>query len=259
MENLALYEVKEHIAVITVNDPDRLNPLSSKMFAALNGALDKAEADDDVYVVVFTGAGRSFIAGADITEMYDMTALECVQWGKVGGGFARRIEAFRKPTIAAVNGFALGGGCEVALGCDFIYASEKAKMGLPEVGLGVIPGFGGTLRLPRAIGIRRAKELAFQAKAVDAEEAYRLGLVNKVVPHDTLMDEVMAVAKNICAQSQSAVRTVKYCMNTGVDVDITSAMELENHAFGISFSTEDKRIGMGAFIRKEKEKTWANK
>ena len=259
MENLALYEVNEHIAVITVNDPDRLNPLSSKMFAALNGALDKAEADDDVYVVVFTGAGRSFIAGADITEMYDMTALECVQWGKVGGGFARRIEAFRKPTIAAVNGFALGGGCEVALGCDFIYASEKAKMGLPEVGLGVIPGFGGTLRLPRAIGIRRAKELAFQAKAVDAEEAYRLGLVNKVVPHDTLMDEVMAVAKNICAQSQSAVRTVKYCMNTGVDVDITSAMELENHAFGISFSTEDKRIGMGAFIRKEKEKTWANK
>ncbi len=150
-----LYDKNDHIAVITFNDPDRLNPLSAEMIADISEALDMAEADDDVFVVVVTGNGKAFVAGADIKQMYDMTALDGVAWGKVGGGLMRKIEIYTKPIIAAVNGFALGGGCELALACDFIYASEKAKMGLPEVGLGVIPGFGGTLRLPRAKGKQR--------------------------------------------------------------------------------------------------------
>lgn len=254
-----LYDKNDHIAVITFNDPDRLNPLSAEMIADISEALDMAQADDDVFVVVVTGNGKAFVAGADIKQMYDMTALDGVAWGKVGGGLMRKIEIYTKPIIAAVNGFALGGGCELALACDFIYASEKAKMGLPEVGLGVIPGFGGTLRLPRAIGKRKAKEMAFQAKTVGALEAYEMGLVNKVVPPEQLMDEVLKTAKNICAQSQSAIREVKYCMNTGSEIDIAAGIELEAQAFGVSFSTEDKKIGMGAFLRKEKEKNFVNK
>lgn len=257
--NKAILEKKGHVSVLKINSPETLNALNAEVINDINECLNIAEKDDDTYVVIITGEGRSFVAGADITEMLPMTGLEGAEWGRIGGGLMRRVETFFKPVIAAVNGFALGGGCELAMGCDFIYASDKAKLGLPEVGLGVIPGFGGTQRLPRAIGIRKAKEFAYTASILTAEQAYEVGLVNKVCKHETLLDEALEAANKIVAQSQVAVREFKRCANIGTEIDISASMELEAQAFGVTFSSEDKKIGMGAFVNKEKGKQFVNR
>ena len=176
-----LYEIKDHTAVITINRPDALNALNLDVLGELDGALTQAEGNEDVYVLIITGAGRSFVAGADIQQMKDFTFAEALDFGAFGNGVFSRIESFPKPVIAAVNGFALGGGCELAMACDIRIAGTKAKFGQPEVGLGITPGFGGTQRMPRIVGLSKAKELIFTAQTINAEEAYRIGLVDKLV------------------------------------------------------------------------------
>lgn len=254
-----LLEKKGHVAVITLNDTKVLNALSYNMVMDIKEAFETVKADKDVYAVILTGAGKAFAAGADITYMQNMTPMEAYAWAKTGNIIFRGIEVMEKPVIAAVNGFALGGGCELAMSCDFIYASEKAKFGQPEVGLGVTPGFGGTQRLSRAIGPRKAKELCYTGKVIGAEEAKELGLVNAVVPAEELMDKAMATAEMICAQAPIAVKQCKMAINHGVESHIRDGIEFECQLFGNCFSTEDQTIGMKAFVEKAKEKNFVNK
>lgn len=196
---MAFVEVtkKDHIAVVTMNRPEALNALNKAVFTDLEVALDDVEKDDEVYVVIITGAGRAFIAGADIGEMAPMNVAEGLAFSELGNRILMRVDMMEKPTIAAVNGFALGGGCEMALACDIRIASEKAKFGQPEVGLGIIPGFGGTQRMARIIGTGPAMELIYTADTIDAQRALEIGMVNHVVPADQLMDEAMKLAQKI--------------------------------------------------------------
>ena len=205
---MAFVEVtkKDHIAVVTMNRPEALNALNKAVFTDLEVALDDVERDDEVYVVIITGAGRAFIAGADIGEMAPMNVAEGLAFSELGNRILMRVDMMEKPTIAAVNGFALGGGCEMALACDIRIASEKAKFGQPEVGLGIIPGFGGTQRMARIIGTGPAMELIYTADTIDAQRALEIGMVNHVVPADQLMDEAMKLAQKICTNAQKAIR-----------------------------------------------------
>jgi len=209
--------------------------------------------DSDVGIVIITGAGeKAFVAGADIKEMKDMSPLEARNFMHFGQGVFNDIENLPKPTIAAVNGFALGGGCELALSCDMIIASEKAKFGLPEVTLGIHPGFGGTQRLPRLIGSAKAKELIFTGKMIDANEALRIGLVNKVVPPENLMDVAKALAQKILKNGQLAIRLVKSAINAGLNVPLEKGLAYEAVTQGLAFTTEDKNEGLEAFLEKRK-------
>lgn len=252
-------EQKGHVAILTIDRQEALNALSADVLKDLSAALDDVAANDEAYVVVITGAGRSFVAGADIGEMKPLTAVEGKDWGRFGNDVFLKVENLSKPVIAAVNGFALGGGCELAMACDIIVASEKAKFGQPEVGLGIIPGFGGTQRMARIIGTGPAMELIYTADTIDAQRALEIGMVNHVVPADQLMDEAMKLAQKICTNAQKAIRASKLAIRRGIDCDISTAVSYEALAFATCFGTEDQKEGMQAFLEKRKEKHFKNK
>ena len=251
---MAFVEVtkKDHIAVVTMNRPEALNALNKAVFTDLEVALDDVEKDDEVYVVIITGAGRAFIAGADIGEMAPMNVAEGLAFSELGNRILMRVDMMEKPTIAAVNGFALGGGCEMALACDIRIASEKAKFGQPEVGLGIIPGFGGTQRLPRLVGRGAASLLLFSGNMIDAAEALRIGLVDKIVPHDALAAEVSALAEGIARQARCAVQQTKRCIRHGLESGLESGLSYEAQAFGLCFSTKEQKDRMRAFVNRRR-------
>lgn len=245
-----LFKKDENIGILSINRPKALNALNSNVLDELEKAIDMVEKDEDVHILIITGEGRAFVAGADIAEMKDMDMLESRQFANKGLRVFRKIELMEKPVIAAVNGFALGGGCELSMCCDIRIASEKAKFGQPEVGLGIIPGFAGTQRLARIVGVGRAKELIFTADMIDANEAYRIGLINKLVSSESLMDEAVAMAKKIASKGQIAVRYAKTSINRGIETDIETGMVIERDLFGLCFATEDQKEGMEAFLEK---------
>lgn len=252
--------LEEHIATITINRPEALNALSSEVLNDLNDALAQACATKDVYALIITGAGaKSFVAGADIAEMKDKNIDEAAAYGRLGNQIFRRIENFRCPVIAAVNGFALGGGCELALSCDIRIAAENARFAQPEAGLGITPGFGGTQRLARLVGTGFAKELIYTCRQVKAEEALSMGLVNKVVPAESLMEEAMKMAKRIAANAPIAVAHCKTAINEGIQKNIDTAIAIEVREFSECFATQDQKTAMNAFVNKEKVTSFANK
>lgn len=251
-ENLLL-EKQDRIATLYINRPEALNALNSKTLIELDDAVQQIAEDDSIDLLIITGSGnRAFVAGADIAFMQDLTAMEGREFGALGQKVFMAIEKMDKPVIAAVNGFALGGGCELAMCCDFRIASSKAKFGQPEVGLGITPGFGGTQRLPRLVGMGMAKQLLLTADVIDAEEAKRIGLVNAVTEPEQLMDTVKAIAGRILSKGQAAVRLTKAAVNQGTQTDINTAMTIEADAFGLCFSTGDQKEGMKAFVDKRK-------
>jgi len=247
-----LIEKKDNIAVLSFNRPKVLNALNSEVLKELDIAIDEIKNDNNIYVLVITGVGKAFVAGADISEMRDMNAEQGRLFAELGSKIFRKIELMEKPVIAAVNGFALGGGCELSMCCDIRIASEKAKFGQPEVGLGIPPGFAGTQRLSRLVGTAKAKELIFTGNMIKADEAYRIGLVNNVTEVDNLMDEVMKMATKIASNAQLAVRYSKTAINRGIETDFETGNEIEKALFGISFATNDQVEGMTAFLEKRK-------
>lgn len=248
-ENL-LFEKKGKVGILSINRPKALNALNSAVLDELDKAIDMIQEDEDVYVLILTGAGRAFVAGADIGEMKSLNAEEGKAFGQKGLKVFRKLELLEKPVIAAVNGFALGGGCELSMATDIRIASEKALFGQPETGLGITPGFAGTQRLPRIVGLGVAKELIYTAKNISADEAYRVGLVNKVVAADELMDEALKMAESIAKNAQLAVRYSKEAINRGIETDIETGMAIERDLFGLCFATEDQKEGMDAFLNK---------
>lgn len=248
-----ILEKEDYLAILTINRPKALNALNGDTLYELEAAIKDIKADDNIKVVILTGSGeKSFVAGADITFMLPLSPAEGRFFADFGEKVFRSMELLEKPIIAAVNGFALGGGCELAMACDIRLASEKAIFGQPEVGLGIIPGFGGTQRLPRLIGEGRAKELIYTADNVSAAEAFRLGLVNHVCPPDQLMDEARKMAKKIASKAPLAVGYAKFAIGKGMQVDIDTAMSIESDMFGMSCATADKFEGMTAFVEKRK-------
>ena len=226
----------------------------------LNAALDEVAADQDVYALIITGAGeKSFVAGADIAEMKDKSVEEAAVYGKFGNAVFRKIETFRCPVIAAVNGFALGGGCELAMSCDIRVASENAVFGQPEVGLGITPGFGGTQRLARLVGAGIAKEMIYTARNIKAQRAAEIGLVNKVVAAEELSATVMKMAQGIAKNAPIAVAYAKKAINNGLQTDIDAGIAIEVEEFSKCFASEDQTYGMTCFLEKVKEKEFSNK
>lgn len=252
MEKLITLQKEDRIALITINRPEALNALNTAVLRELDKTFDEIARDEEVDVVILTGEGRSFVAGADIAEMCAKTASEGKHFGQLGAAVFRKIELLDRPVIAAVNGFALGGGCELAMACDIRIASTKAKFGQPEVGLGITPGFSGTQRLSRLVGLGKAKELIYTAAVIHAEEACRIGLVNKVVEPEALMDECMAMARTIATKAPLAVRYAKEAINRGIETDIETGIALEADLFGLCFATADQKEGMEAFLQKRK-------
>jgi enoyl-CoA hydratase len=250
-ENVLL-EKEDNIAILSINRPKALNALNNETLLEINSAADEIKADDSIDVVIITGAGKAFVAGADISFMQNLTAMEGRAFGALGQAVFRKIEAMEKPVIAAVNGFALGGGCELAMCCDFRIASTSAKFGQPEVGLGITPGFGGTQRLPRLVGAGMAKQMLYTADIIDAAEALRIGLVNSVVEPEELMEFVKKTAKRIASKAPVAVRLCKAAATEGMQVDIDRSMTIEADAFGLCFATTDQKEGMTAFVEKRK-------
>ena len=253
------FEQRGPIGVLTMNRPEALNALNEQVLRDLNAALDAVEANDEVLVVILTGAGRSFVAGADIGQMKDLTPVQAKKFGSYGNQVFLKLENFPKPVIAAVNGFALGGGCELSMACDIRLASEKAKFGQPEVGLGITPGFSGTQRLPRRVGIAKAKELIFSGKVIGAAEAEKIGLVNAVYAPEELIPGAIAMAKSFTANAPIAVKYSKACIDRGMQMDIDDGIALENELFAMCFATADQKEGMSAFVEKRKEKHFQNK
>lgn len=241
---------EEQIIVVTINRPEALNALNADVIAELEELIGEIEKDETIAAMILTGEGRSFVAGADIVEQSKFDLEGGRRWGQRGSALMRRIERLEFPTIAAVNGFALGGGCEIAMACDIILASEKAKFGQPEVGLGITPGFSGTQRLPRRVGAAMAKELIFSGKMIDAKEAERIGLVNHIYSPETLPDAAMEMAKSFVKNSKTAVAYSKACIDRGMQSDIDSGIAVENELFAMCFGTEDQKEGMNAFIEK---------
>lgn len=244
------YEKKESIGTLTINRPEALNALNSTVISELEQAITEIEQDKDLGALIITGEGRSFVAGADIGEQCPLDLAGGRAWGQRGSALMRRIEKLEIPTIAAVNGFALGGGCELALSCDIILASEKAKFGQPEVGLGITPGFSGTQRLPRRVGIAKAKELIFSGRMVKADEAKEMGLVNAVYSPETLMESAAAMAKSFTKNAPIAVKYSKACIDRGLQTDLDTGIAIENELFAMCFGTEDQKEGMTAFLEK---------
>jgi len=252
-------EKKGAVGVITMNRPEALNALNDQVLRDLSGVLDQVENDPEILVAIVTGAGRSFVAGADIGQMSSFTAVEGKAFGAYGNSVFLKLENLTKPTIAAVNGFALGGGCELSMACDIRLASEKAKFGQPEVGLGITPGFGGTQRLARIVGVSNAMELILTAKTIKAEEAQRIGLVSHVYPAEELMDKALELANAIAANAQVAVRQSKAAIRRGMQTDMSTGAAFEAEAFGLCFSTEDQKDAMRAFVNKEKLSGFKNR
>ena len=252
------YEENNSIATVTISRPKQMNALNSQVLDELYEVFVKIREDDDIRAVIMTGEGRAFVAGADITQMAELDAVEGRDFARRGHLVMNLIENVEKPVIAAVNGFALGGGCELAMACDIRIASTKAKFGQPEVGLGIIPGFGGNLRLPRLVGRGMAKYLIFSGDVIDAEEAARIRLVEKVVEPEQLMDEAIKVANMIIDKAPIAIRLAKDVTNNGYDTDLKSGSAYEVNAFGVLFGSEDMREGTKAFLEKRSPQ-WKNK
>ena len=262
-----LYEQKGAIATITINREKALNALNSQVLDELNATLDGVNLDE-VRCLILTGAGeKSFVAGADIGEMSTLTKAEGEAFGKKGNDVFRKLETFPIPVIAAVNGFALGGGCEIAMSCDIRICSDNAMFGQPEVGLGITPGFGGTQRLARLVGAGMAKQLIYTARNIKSAEAYRIGLVNDVIAatvdeagnvtvsaKDNLIAAAEKMATTIAQNAPIAVRNCKKAINEGLQVDMDKAIVIEEKLFGDCFETEDQKAGMGNFLEKDKEK-----
>lgn len=248
--SLLKWEVDGNIGLLTINSPATLNALNSVVLRELGEWVDKEAKDKLLKAIVITGEGKAFVAGADIKEMLPLDPAGAMEFGVLGASVFRKIELLPIPVIAAVNGFALGGGCELALCCDLRIASEKAKMGQPEVGLGITPGFSGTIRLPRVVGVAKAKELIYTGKVIKADEALAIGLVNEVVAPEELMDKAMDLARSIAANSGSAVALSKEAIDRGLQMDIDSAIKVENDLFALCFAHEDQKEGMNAFVEK---------
>lgn len=245
-------EKKNDIGTITINRPDALNALNKDTINELSKAFNELEKDKEVKVAVITGAGKAFVAGADIRQMKDMNPLEAKAFAELGHDILWKIEKSRLPFIAAVNGYALGGGCELMMACDIIIAANSAKIGQPEINLGVHPGFGGTQRLPRLVGRAKAKEILLTGDTISAEEALRIGLVNKMVDDDKLIEETEKIAQKIASKSSVQTAFIKSLVNKGSDIDLHSACSLEISKFSTSFSTHDQKEGMTAFLEKRK-------
>lgn len=252
--NNLIFEKQDNIGVLKINRPKVMNALNTETICEFSQIIDEINLDQDIKVLVVTGEGKAFVAGADIVEMKDKTSEEARVFAELGMRLFRKIELMEKPVIAAVNGFALGGGCELSMSCDIRLAGEKAKFGQPEVGLGITPGFGGTQRMSRLVGLAKAKELIFTAKMINAAEAEKIGLVNSVVPQEELMDKVMEMAKQIAQNSPMAVKYAKSAINRGYETDIETAMYIEKDIFGLCFASEEQTEGMTAFIEKRKPK-----
>lgn len=245
--------VKEgRLGIITIDRPQALNALNTKVLRDLENAIDHADIDQGVQVIILTGEGRAFVAGADIAEMMEKSPIEGREFTRLGQSVFGKIENLGKVVIAAVNGFALGGGCELTLACDITIASEEAQIGLPEVTLGIHPGFGGTQRLPRLVGRTKAKELIFTGDMIDAQEAERIGLVNKVVPRGKLLEEAKKIGERIASNGPLAVKLAKSAINRGLDVSLEAGLAYESETVSLTFSTEDKKEGMRAFLEKRK-------
>ena len=242
---------RDGIRLLTINKPQSLNALDSEVLRELGSVVAETAADESIRVLIITGEGRAFVAGADISEMVSKDPMQGLAFGKSGAEVFRAIEQLPIPVIAAVNGFALGGGCELAMACDLRIASSKAKFGQPEVGLGIIPGFSGTQRLPRLVGPAKAKELVYTGEVIRADEALRIGLVNKVVEPEALIDEALALAEKIAAQAPVAVQLAKKAIDTGLQADIDTGIAIENDLFALCFSTRDQKVRMEAFLNKK--------
>jgi len=251
IKNLVI-EKNKGICTVKLNSPQTLNSLNADMLNELGYAFDQIGNDDEVSVVILTGEGKAFVAGADIAYMSKLSPAEAKKFSEDGSRLFRKIETMNKVVIAAVNGFALGGGCELAMACDMRIASEKAKFGQPEVGLGIIPGFSGTQRLARLVGLGRAKELIFTGLHINADEAYRIGIVNKVTNVDDLMSESYKMAEKIISNSKTAVIYSKETINRGIETDIDTGIAYESNMFGLCFASEDQKEGMTAFLEKRK-------
>jgi enoyl-CoA hydratase len=250
---LILLEISEGIATISVNRPKALNALNPQVMEEIGAALKDIGQNKDVRAAILTGTGdKAFVAGADIGSMAKQTPLEAKRFGAAGQEVLFAMEAMEIPIIAAVNGFALGGGTEIAMACDFIYASEKAKFGQPEINLGIIPGFGGTQRLARLVGKGWARELCLTGVIISAQEAKEIGLVNKVFPAETLMEETRKTAKLMASKGRAALRAIKQTVNRGFDVDLRNGCAMEVDAFAVAFTSPDAKEGLTAFLEKRK-------
>ena len=245
-------EKKEGIGTIKINRPQVLNVLNKDTILELSKAVEELEKDKKIKVAILTGEGKAFIAGADIKQMSNMTPLEAKEFAEMGHGLLMKIENSRLPFIAAVNGYALGGGCEVLMACDICIAAKGAKIGQPEINLGIHPGFGGTQRMPRLVGRMKAKELLLTGRNIDADEAYSIGLVNMVVEDEKLMETTHKIAGIIAEKSPVQTDFIKSLVNKGADIDLNSACSLEISYFASGFSTNDQKEGMKAFLEKKK-------
>jgi enoyl-CoA hydratase len=248
-----LLDVKDNIAVVTLNRPDKLNALNAQTINDLNLVFDELKENEEVYVVVLTGSGeKAFVAGADIKELNKLDMINAKEFAEKGQGVLNKIEKFDKPVIAVVNGFALGGGCELALACHIRLASDNAKFGQPEVNLGVIPGYGGTQRLARLINTGRAMEYILTADMISAAEAYRIGLVNKVYPQNELLDKSIEMAKKITGKGQQAIRLAMKAVKAVDEMSLNEGQNLEASLFALCCGTEDFKEGTSAFLEKRK-------
>lgn len=246
-----LVNVEGGIATITLNRPKFLNALNSRLLDELGIVLDEIAADEGIRVLILTGAGeKAFVAGADIAELSQLNPIQAKYFARKGHGAMEKIQAMPIPVIAAVNGFALGGGLELALACDFIYASENAKIGLPEINLGIIPGFGGTQRLSRQVGKNMAKEMIFTGKMISAAEAERKGIINRVLPQDKLMEEVKKIAGIIASKGKVSLNAAKQAINDGMDADLETGCGIEINSFALCMASPDAKEGTGAFLEK---------
>lgn len=248
-ENLLL-EISDNIAILTINRPDKLNALNIATIKELSDAADWLGNNPEVKGVIITGAGKAFVAGADISELVNLTAVEAREYALNGQTTFKKFEDMRKPVVAAVNGFALGGGCELAMSCHIRIASDKAKFGQPEVNLGVIAGFGGTQRLTRIVGLARSIDLHLTGRIIDANEALQFGLANKVVPLENLIDETKQWLKGVLSKGPIAIAYALEAIYGGLELPLEKALRLEANLFGLVFSTEDKTEGCSAFVEK---------
>lgn len=246
-----IYTVEDNVAIVTINRPKFLNALNFDVLVELSDLVEVIERDSSIRAVILTGAGeKAFVAGADILEMHQKSVLEALEFSNFGNRLFSKLENLAQPVIAAINGFALGGGCELAMACDIRIAGNKAKFGQPEVGLGIMAGFGGTQRLARIVGTGIAKELLFTGEMVTAERAYEIGLANHIVDSSEVLNEAKKMAKNIAAKSRFGVQFSKKAVNAGLNLDLERALALESEIFATLFSTEDQTEGMSAFLEK---------
>ncbi|SFR76370.1 enoyl-CoA hydratase-related protein [Anaeromicropila populeti] len=253
------YEQQGFVGILTINRPKALNALNSNVLKEIDAALDAVDLET-TRCLILTGAGeKSFVAGADIGEMSTLTKAEGEAFGKIGNDVFRKLEVFPIPVIAAINGFALGGGCEIAMSCDIRLCSDNALFGQPEVGLGITPGFGGTQRLARIVGVGKAKELIYTAFNIKADEAYRIGLVNAVYTQEELLPSAIKMAEKISKNAPIAVRACKKAINDGLQTDMDAAIVIEEKLFGSCFETQDQIDGMTAFLEKRKVDGFQNK